>query len=465
MDYDIVIVGAGAAGMAAAVTAMEYAKLSKANISIVVLEKTGEDQWGGNTRYTTANMRFVDEEHLDPNFEETFKEFTKGKANMEHIKVIINNAVDTIEWLKSIGVKFERRPANWPGHNIPRIGPVKGGLGIITALRKKAEELGVQIMFNITAWKLSLDEEGNVNGVLVRDNKGKSFKISAKAVILACGGFEGNYEMLTRYIGKEAINLKMDNPATPIHQGECINMALEIGAKPSGDFGNYHGSVQDARSKAYRPLVHIYPFGILVNKEGKRFVDEAFADVSDSFEVIARKIFEQPDHIAFIIFDNKANLIPRFKEGIKSDLPPIVANSIEELAEKLSIPKDNLMKTIQEFNKAVQHGKFDPNILDGKATKGITPPKSNWALPKDEPPFMAYPVIGTIQFTYGGLSTDINARVLDTNDKPIPGLYAAGEIVGLYYHRYVGGTSVLRALIFGRAAGINAVEYVLEKLK
>ncbi len=138
MDYDIVIVGAGAAGMAAAVTAMEYAKLSKANISIVVLEKTGEDQWGGNTRYTTANMRFVDEEHLDPNFEETFKEFTKGKANMEHIKVIINNAVDTIEWLKSIGVKFERRPANWPGHNIPRIGPVEGGLGIITALRKKS---------------------------------------------------------------------------------------------------------------------------------------------------------------------------------------------------------------------------------------------------------------------------------------------------------------------------------------
>ncbi|WP_338603034.1 FAD-binding protein [Sulfolobus tengchongensis] len=468
MYYDIVIIGTGAAGMSAAVTAMEYARLNNKKVSILMLEKMGEDMWGGNSRYTTANMRFIDEEHFDPNIEETFKKFSKGKANMDHVKVIANNAVDTIKWLKSLGVQFENRTGRWAGHGLPRIGPVGGGLAIISTLRKYAESYGVKILFNTTAWKLSLDEEGRVNGVWVRDERGKSYRIGAKAIILACGGFEGNYEMLVRYIGREATNLVMDNPATPIHQGECINMALEIGAKTSGDFGNWHGAVIDVRSKAYRPRVDLYFFGIMVNKDGKRFMDESgMGDIHDSFEVAARKVFEQPDHMAFIIFDNKVYSIPNYKSLVWTDLPPIVANNLEELAEMLNkewgVNKENLLRTIREFNSSVQPGEFNPNILDGKHTKGIDPPKSNWALKIDEPPYMAYPVTATVQFTYGGLATDTNARVLDTNEKPILGLYAAGEIVGLYYHRYPGATSVLRALIFGRIAGINAVDYVTEE--
>ncbi|MCH4815797.1 MAG: FAD-binding protein [Saccharolobus sp.] len=468
MRYDLVIIGSGAAGMSAAVTAAEYARLNNKNISIVVLEKTGDEIWGGNSRYTTANMRFIDEEHFDPNLEETFEKFSKGKANMDHVKLIINNAVDTIKWLKSLGVQFENRTGRWTGYGLPRIGPLGGGLAVISALRKHAESMGVQILFNTTAWKLSLDDEGRINGVWVRDERGRSFKIEAKAIVLACGGFEGNYEMLQRYIGRDAINLVMDNPATPIHQGECINMALEVGAKTSGDFGNWHGSVQDIRSKAYRPRVDLYFFGILVNKDGKRFMDESgVGDIHDSFEVVGRRIFEQRDHMAFIILDNKVTSIPNYKSLINTDLPPITANSLEELGETLSrewgLNKDNFLRTVKEYNNAVQPGRFDPNILDGKCTKGIEPPKSNWALTIDEPPFMAYPVTATVQFTFGGLATDTNARVLDTNDKPILGLYAAGEIVGLYYYRYPGATSFLRALIFGRVAGINAVDYVTEE--
>jgi len=458
------VIGTGAAGMAAALSALES---SRGEIRVLILEKTGEEAWGGNTRYTTANMRLLDESKLLPSVEEDFKEFTKGKADWAHVKVILSRASETIAWLKSKGVEFESRPSNWPGYNLPRIGPVGGGLAVISTLRKHVEVMGGRVLFKTTAWKLSLDGQGRVDGVWVRDSSGRVQRIGAKAVILACGGFEGNYEMLVRYLGREAVNLRMDNPATPLHMGECINMALEVGAKTSGDFGGWHGSLHDTRSKAYRPMVHLYPFGVLVNKMGKRFVNEAFTDVSDSFEVIARSVFEQPDHVAFVILDRKVTLVPGYQKAVKTDHPPITASTLEELAEKLGVNKEGFLRTVKEFNAAVQPefnaavqpGTFNPNVLDGKGTKGVEPPKSNWALPIDEPPFMAYPVECTVQFTYGGLATDENARVLATNDSPIPGLYAAGEMVGLYYHRYVGGTSVLRALIFGRIAGANAVDY------
>lgn len=459
-DYDIVVVGAGAAGTAAALSAAEAAKEFGNTLQIAILERTNETDWGGNSRYTTANLRMSALDKLYPTFEEDIMKDSQDKADREYVHRLALEAPDTIQWLATKGVKFSVRPE--VNRLTFRVGPMGGGLEIITALRENAEKQGVDFITETTAYKLSQKDNQVVDGVYARTRDGRNMRLSCRATILAGGGFEGNREMLTKYIGRDAVYLRFDVPATKYHLGECINMALEIGAKPSGNFGSYHGAVVDTRSSAYRPKVDLYAHGILVNVRGERFTDEGIMPVTEAFEIISRSVFGQPEHKAHIILDQKSYKIPNFKGNLHCDLEPIKANSLEELADKIGVPAMSFVETVNKYNQAVQDGNYDPMRLDGKRTAGIFPAKSNWALKIDEPPFTSYPVEGTVQFTWGGIATDSKGRVLATNDSPIPGLYAAGEMVGLYYHHYTGATSVLRALTYGRIAGFEAVRSISE---
>lgn len=467
MKCDVVVVGSGAAGTAAALSAAETARASGGPIDVVIVDKAPEEAWGGNSRWTEANMRLQDEDSLAPGFEADLFEFSRGKSD-PHIRTFVDHIGETIRWVRARGVEFERRPLGFGmAHALPRIGPNGGGLALIMALRSRAETLGAKILFGTGAWKLSLDGEGNLDGIWVRESGGRSRKISARAVILCCGGFEGNYEMLGHYVGGEAVSLRWDVPATPWNTGDGIVMALEVRAKTAGQFDGYHGSIADARPEARRrrarPIVNCWPYGILVNQSGRRFVDEGMAVVTDAFEDVSWAIRRQPYNSAFAILDQKFFAIPNHPRTLLTPLPPIRAGTIEELAGRIEVPGDALRATLDDYNRAVQPGAFDPEREDGKRTVGLEPPKSNWALPLDTPPFVCYPVEGTVQFTWGGLATDTRARVLATGDVPIPGLYAAGEIVGFYYYKYVGGTSVLRALTFGKIAGQDAARYVREQ--
>ncbi|MGI0092253.1 MAG: FAD-binding protein [Nitrososphaerales archaeon] len=460
-DYDLIIVGAGAAGTSAALSAAERAKASGKNLRIAILERTGESDWGGNSRYTNSYFRMTDEEHLYPTFEEDIMKDSKGKANRDYVHRLALEAVSTIGWVRSKGVKLqvmsEFSVANFA------LGPVGGGLAIITALRSHAEKLGVSILLETTAYKLIQDETGTVNGIMVRDRDGKTKKLACSAVILAGGGFEGNIELLTRYISREAASLRMDVPATKFHMGECMTMAFEIGAAPSGEFGSYHGDAVDVRSDGYRPIIRSHPFGISVNSNGERFIDEGMDEMNGSFEFMARAIFNQPGHNAFFIFDKKARSIPNFDKNNWTKFPPYEAETLEELARIINLLPARLIKTLDEFNRSVQPGEFNPTKRDNKHTEGIIPAKTNWALTIDESPYFAYPVDSTVQFTWGGLSTDSHARVLASNGSPIAGLYAAGELVGLYYHHYTPGTSVMRALTYGRIAGTESANWISSK--
>jgi tricarballylate dehydrogenase len=210
------------------------------------------------------------------------------------------------------------------------------------------------------------------------------------------------------------------------------------------------------RSGIAEPSVFNFPYGILVNRAGQRFVDEAPGTVDAYYERVTRRIFEQRDGIAYVILDAKHMRIPNYRLGIRTDKPPIEAGSIAELARKLGVPERALVQTVDEFNRACVPGNCRPLELDGVATKGVEPPKSNWALPIDEAPFHAYPIISANVFTFGGVKVDPKARVLDRDGEPIPGLYAAGETIGLYYGNYTGATSVLKGLVFGRIAGADA---------
>jgi tricarballylate dehydrogenase len=180
--------------------------------------------------------------------------------------------------------------------------------------------------------------------------------------------------------------------------------------------------------------------------------------VDAHYERVTRRIFEQRDGIAWVVLDARHTRIPNYRLGIRTDKPPVAAASLPELAAALGLPADALQATVAEYNAACVAGEFRPLELDGLATRGLAPPKSNWAVPLDEPPFHAYPIMSANVFTFGGLQVDAGARVLDRDGLPIPGLYAAGEIIGLYYGTYTGATSVLKGMVFGRIAGEDAAQ-------
>lgn len=262
--------------------------------------------------------------------------------------------------------------------------------------------------------------------------------------------------MLTRYIGPRAVFLRAICKGANFNRGEGIQMALDIGAAMSGDFGSYHAEPIDPRSGVSEPSVFVFPYGILVNKDGRRFTDEAPGTVDAHYERVTRRIFEQRDGLAYVILDASHTRIPNYRLCIRTDKPPVAADSIGALAIALGLPMEALEASVAEYNAACAPGAFHPLELDHLSTSGLQPPKSNWALPIAKAPFHAYPIISANVFTFGGVKIDQHARVLNGDGAPIRGLYAAGEIIGTFYRNYTGATSVLKGLVFGRAAGAEA---------
>jgi tricarballylate dehydrogenase len=240
-------------------------------------------------------------------------------------------------------------------------------------------------------------------------------------------------------------------------------MALEIGAAPCGDFGLWHSSPMDPRTARAGSSVYIYPYGILINSRGERFVDEAPGSTDETYESVAREIASQPNGIAYVVVDARLEDVPNYRRVIYTEQPAIEAPTLPELAAKLGVPEAALANTVASYNSACVPGTFKPSEVDRLATQGIRPQKSNWARPLDRPPFKAYPIVSSIVFTFGGLKVNANAQVLNTDGDPIPGLYAAGETMGTYYGTYTGATSVMKGAVFGRIAGLDAARLSARK--
>jgi len=241
------------------------------------------------------------------------------------------------------------------------------------------------------------------------------------------------------------------------NRGEGIRMALDVGAAPCGNYGSFHAQPVDPRSEDQEPVVLNFAFGVLLNRFGKRFTDEGAHMTDAVYEVVTREIMMQPEGIAWAVFDAGLDDVSNWAITVRSRVPPLTGASLEELAGQLEMPADDALDTVSHFNAACPTGgDFDPLCTDGLATRGLTPRKSNWARPLTRPPFRAWPIIAANCFTFGGLKIDERARVLNTAGHAIPGLYAAGETVGLYYRVYPGATSVLRGAVTGRFAGRDA---------
>lgn len=485
-EFDVVVVGAGNAGLCAALAARE------AGARVLVLEKAPRDERGGDTAFTGALYRFPFDDReaiaallpeyardgmanvdLEPyrrvDFLNDIDQVTEGLADERLAETLVNDAYGTMLWLRQQGVQWVlavgrqafQRNGRYSFFGNLILEAVGGGQGLSDQLFRTAQTTGVEVWYESKAKRLVTNGTGEVIGVEASAGDGLR-SVRARAVVLACGGFQANSEMRTRYLGSDWELAKVRG--TRFNTGDGIRMALDVGAQPHGHWSSCHAVAWDLMAPPFGDLrvgdlyqKHSYPLGIVVNRNGHRFLDEGANFRNYTYAMYGRQILHQPGRRAFQLFDSKTISLLRDEYRIR-EVTKARANTIGELADQLLIDRAALEHTVAEFNAAVSEGPFDPARLDGKAARPPDqPPKSNWALPLDEPPYEGYAVTCGITFTFGGLKIDTNGNVLDTEDRPIPGLFAAGEIVGgLFYYNYPGGSGLTAGSVFGRRAGQSA---------
>jgi tricarballylate dehydrogenase len=463
-EYDLVVIGMGAAGLSAAVSYVDAAAAQGRQGSVAVLERSSRDERGGSTRYTGSWFRVTEDRRLDPAFVETMEAVSGGLSDLDYCRTLDRELPASIGFLEEHGIEYIYFKQGLPNRNTGGgLGmPAGNGLGIVDGLAGVLERTdGAELLYETEAVRLSVSDGGRVDGVVVRGRDGLLRTLHAAAVVIASGGFEGNREMLTQYLGEKACDLPVISPGTGNNRGEGIRMAVEVGADTAGQFDMFHAEPVDARATKPDPVIYPYTYGIVVNRHAKRFYDEGKNSFDSTFEELGYEIWRRQEQTAFLIGDQTSLSVTGFTDVIFTDLPPVTADTIGELAAELGLDPAALEATVTEYNTAVGPGAFDPYSFDGKATVGLEPPKSNWAFALDSPPFIAYPLTCAICFTFGGVRTDSLARVVSPSGTPIPGLYAAGEVTGLYYHEYPVGTSVIRGVTFGRIAGAHAAEHAL----
>jgi tricarballylate dehydrogenase len=457
----LVVVGHGAAGLTAALSAAEQARNHGLAIEITLLEKSREDEAGGNTRWSPSNMRLDAPDRISPAFENDMREASGGLADRNYFRTLADNAVSTIGWLRSHGVEFIT-PLYYLSAGLARIQPVGGGGAIVTKLLDAAKQAGVKFAYDSPVSRLIMAESDRVSGVEARCSDGV-ITHDADAVILACGGFQGNPAMMRAHFGPGAEIIKLISPGTRFATGDGIRVATEQGASISGDWNGMHIEPVDPRASNSAPVVLVYPYGIVVDQDGRRFFDEGGGLMHETWEALARDIhFTRPNHIAYTILDSQLFGIDGYERAIRSEAPPYRAQSIEQLAARIGVLTGNLRQTVDAFNAAATGDPacFDASRCDGLAAASeLTPPKSNWARAIAKPPFLAYPLVGAIAYTFGGLATNERAEVL-CEQGPMLGLYAAGETTGHFYRTAPNAVAVLRALVFGKIAGREAVNFL-----
>src|SRR4051794_30689943 len=484
--YDVIVVGAGNAALCAALAARETAQ------KVLVLERAPEEESGGNSRYTAGLFRIVyngaeDLKTLIPDLTEqevattdfgtyTQEQFfddmarvTQNRADPDLVELLVTRSFDTFCWMRDKGVRFipiygrqafkiDGKFKFWGGLTVEAVG---GGPSLVKMLTEAATKRGIKIRYETRA--LSLVYDGvRVEGVRIR-HQGVESELRSKSVVLACGGFESNSEWRTRYLRPRWDLAKVRG--TRFNTRDGIRMALDIGASPCGNWSGCHAVQWEMNAPEFGDLAvgdqfqkHSYPFAILVNATGKRFVDEGADFRNYTYAKYGRVVLEQPGQFAWQIFDQKVKHLQRDEYRIRQ-ITKVVANTIEEFAHKLEgVNAEQFVKTIKEWNAAVNKNvPFNPNVKDGRNTKGLAVNKSNWANTVDQPPYEAYAVTCGITFTFGGLRINTDCEVLNTDYQPIRGLYAAGELVGgLFYFNYPGGSGLCSGSVFGKIAGTSA---------
>jgi tricarballylate dehydrogenase len=454
---DIVVVGQGAAGLAAALAAAETARARNVSVNVTLVDKAPEAEAGGNTRWTPAYMRMVAPDRVEPGFVHDMLEATRFQGDESYFATLAREAPATVQWIAANGVEFHK-PVYYLAKGPPRIQPVGGGAAIFAGLSSAAAAAGVTFRHSCAVDEL-VHERSTIVGVRLSSGE----LLRADAVVLACGGFQGNPAMMREHFGEGGDCVPLLAPRAHFNAGDGIRMALAAGADPAGDWSGMHIEPVDPRSRHQAPVVLLYPYGVVVDRHGRRFFDEGGGLVHETWEWFSRHIhFALDGRQAFAVLDRRVREIPDWQRATRSETPPVEAQTLTELAARIGVDEGNLAATVAAYNAACTGDpqRFDATRCDGlAAAPALSPPKSNWARAVSEPPFLAWPLVGAIAYTFGGLATDDRARVL-REGAPIPGLYAAGEITGHFHATAPNAVSVLRAFVFGRIAGREALEFV-----
>jgi tricarballylate dehydrogenase len=483
---DVIVIGGGSAAFEAAIAAKENGA-----DRVIMLEKAPEAEYGGNARYSGTGFRFwhnggaeireflpdIDDEtfsslEIAPYPEDAFfadlNKMTQGRMDQALATTLVRESNAAVHWMKGIGIKWELLKEH------AKVGKKRyfergiaihvagGGVGQLEQWRAIAERMGIEIRFRSPVNALHGNQH-RVNGVRVCSADGE-YDLEARAVIACAGGFQASAEMRARYLSGNADYVKVRG--SKHDTGEVINYLLALGASTGGQWQSGHMSPIDANAPNFETPQHAdgrgntqsrydYPFGISVNALGQRFFDEGEAQHSFTYAKTGRAVLAQPGAAAWQIYDQKGIRLHRYPHH-KASFEE--ADTIAGLAQKIGLAPEVLTDTITRFNAACRDDTaFDPTGPDGKATQGLDIPKSNWAVPIAEPPFRAYPVTCGITFTFGGVQVNPKAQVLNTSGEPIRGLYASGDILGLFFHNYPSFTGQTRNAVFGRLAGANAM--------
>jgi tricarballylate dehydrogenase len=484
--YDVIVVGAGNAALSAAMAAKENCE------SVLVVEKAPEYFRGGNTYFTGGIIRFAfngieDIKALIPDmsaaeensievgsytedqYYDDMMRVTHGLSDPELAQILVSQSFPTMKWLREKGVRFVLSFGRqafkdgdkyrfWGGLVVEAVG---AGKGLSDQQFDVCQRQGVEVRYSTQGVKLLQDDIGRVSGLRVLGPEGFE-DIPGRSVVLASGGFEANAEMRCRYLGPGWEMVKVRG--IPYNTGDGIRMALEVGAQSHGHWSSCHAVAWDMNAPPFgdRTITelfqkHSYPFGLIVNLNGERFLDEGFDFRNYTYVTYGRALLTQPQGLAFQIFDEKVKQLLRDEYWIPQTTMA-QANSMEELARRLDIDPQGLAATVKEYNAAVRTDiPYNPTIKDGRCTEGLAVNKTNWAETLDTPPYYGWAVTTGISFTFGGVKINNRGQVVTNSQEPIPGLYAAGEMVGgLFYYNYPGGSGLSAGMVFGRLSGTRA---------
>ena len=458
ITYDVLVIGGGNAALCAAMTARE------AGASVLVLEASPKDFRGGNSRHT-RNLRYMHNQgnefltgpYPEDEFFEDLMRVTGGQTNEKLARLTIRESNNVGDWMQEHGCMFQ--PAMRGTLHLARTNAffLGGGRALMNSYYRTAEELGVAISYDTEVVDMNIDKGVFSEAVVKRDTA--EYKVKAKTVVLASGGFQANLEWLKEEWGPAADNFIVRG--SPYDKGKVLKIMLANGAKQIGDPRQCHAVAIDARAPKYDggivTRLDCVSFGVVVNREAERFYDEGEDFWPKRYAIWGRLVAKQPDQIAYSIIDAKS--IDLFMPSV---FPPLEAQSLRELADKLELDPQKLEDTISQFNAATRPGSFDPGELDDCRTEGIEPVKSHWARPIDTPPFYGYPLRPGITFTYLSVAVNERAQVLMKDDTPAANIFAAGEIMSgnILGQGYMAGFGMTIGTVFGRLAGREAVAHV-----
>ncbi|MFH1125475.1 MAG: FAD-dependent tricarballylate dehydrogenase TcuA [Pseudomonadota bacterium] len=483
---DVLIVGGGNAGLVAAIEA------KRRGAKVILIEKGLKKARGGNSRLSGGLFRIAAEGtkdyepllkgtklpkgdlDIEPYSKDDFYNkvirLSEGRSDRRFTEIFVDRSLETAMWMKEEGLQWDLNPAHmvrfgdrlfWPAGQTVLVA-LGAGEGLVEMLYGIAERRGIEVIYETAASSLLMDADGKVRGVVARGVDG-FMQVDAGAVILACGGFQANPAWRRRYLGENWDLVKLRG--TRYDTGDGIVMASAIGAQLAGHWGGCHASIVSEDSPMIEAASagserYSYQYGIIVNREGERFVDEGEDFLVFTYAKYGKEILKQPGSVAFQIFDAKVNPIlrPEYQSAQK-----VESHLLEELAEELDINVTRFLRTVKNFNEALVNDDqpFMTYKRDGRHTRGLMPDKTNWAQKIDTPPYQAYAVVCGLTMTYGGLKTNEKAQVIDTSDRSIKGLYAVGEVTGgFFYHNYPSGTGLVRGAVMGRIAGAEAAANV-----